>query len=147
MFTTKKESSDSSPTSAVRASATTIETSASTTGTRPATTVPKTRTRMISAPGRPKYSSPSSRSRCERSVKSRSMVSSPVTAASNAASASARRTASITSSIVSSGTPPSWIGIRTAWRSADGCGSPTTRTSSPDRACSAKRSKAGSSTV
>ena len=49
MFTTKKESSNAWPTSAVRPSATTIETTARTIGTSEATSAPKTTSRTISA--------------------------------------------------------------------------------------------------
>ena len=62
MFTTKIESSHSWATSAVSPSATRIDTIARTIGRSPATTAPKTSRRTISAAGRPKRNSPSSRS-------------------------------------------------------------------------------------
>ena len=62
---TKTESSNTWPTIAVSASATTIERSASTSGMTPATTVPKTSSRTISAAGAPKKSSPFCRSSSE----------------------------------------------------------------------------------
>src|SRR4051794_6235470 len=58
MLTTKNETSNAWPTRAVRATATTIDSSPSSTGTRPATTAPNTSTRMISAAGSPISSSP-----------------------------------------------------------------------------------------
>ena len=65
MFVTKTESSKTWPTSAVSARATTIETSASTSGMTPATTAPKTSRSTISAAGSPKKSSPFCRSSSE----------------------------------------------------------------------------------
>ena len=53
MLTTKNETSNAWPTSAVKATAITIESSPSSTGTSPATTAPNTSTRMISAAGSP----------------------------------------------------------------------------------------------
>ena len=55
-------------------SATTIETIAISSGISPATTAPKTSSRMISAAGSPNWSSPFSRSSCESGLKSWSSV-------------------------------------------------------------------------
>ncbi len=89
MLMTKTESSNCCATTAVSPSATTIETIAMSSGTSPATTAPKTSSRMMSAAGRPNFSSPFSRSSCESRLKSWSSVCSPVTATANAPSSSA----------------------------------------------------------
>jgi len=65
MLTTKIERSNACPTIAVSASATTIETIASSTGTRPATTEPNTSSSTIRAAGRPIWNSPFCRSSSE----------------------------------------------------------------------------------
>ena len=78
MFTTKNETSNACPTSAVRATATTIDSSPSSTGTRPATTAPNTSRSTISAAGSPISSSPFCRSSSESFSKSASAVSEPV---------------------------------------------------------------------
>ncbi len=78
MLTTKNETSNACPTSAVKATATTIESSPSSTGTSPATTAPNTSTRMISATGSPMSSSPFCRSCSESFSKSASAVRAPV---------------------------------------------------------------------
>ncbi len=70
MFTTKIESSNTVVTRATSPSATTIESNASSTGTSPATTEPKTSTRITSAAGRPNWNSPVLRSSSERVLKS-----------------------------------------------------------------------------
>ncbi len=93
MFTTKIDRSNGWASSAVRPSATTIETIAISSGTSPATTAPKTSRRMISAAGSPNCSSPFSRSSCERRLKSWSSVWSPVTETEKASSSSAASTA------------------------------------------------------
>jgi len=64
MFTMNVESVNSSETIATKPSATMIETIAVRSGTRPATTAPKTRRRTMSAAGSPSASSPPSRSFC-----------------------------------------------------------------------------------
>ena len=96
MLTTKNETSQIWPTTATSASAKTIETIASKTGTSDATTAPKTINSTTSAAGRPKYSSPSFRSLFERERKSSSAVNSPVIVTSYG-----RRSASLTTSITS----------------------------------------------
>ena len=78
MLTTKKETSQTWPTIATSASATTIATIASRIGTSPATTAPKTSSSTTSAAGSPKKSSPSFRSLFESVRKSSSAVNSPV---------------------------------------------------------------------
>ena len=106
MLITNTESSNCWATSAVRPSATMIETAAISSGTSPATTAPNTSSRMISAAGRPNLSSPFSRSSCESTLKSWSSVSSPVTATVKSGASSARSTASTTASVSSSSTIP-----------------------------------------
>ena len=61
----KTESENPSEMSATSPSATMIERIAISTGTSPAKTAPKTSTRTMSAAGRPKASSPFSRSVCD----------------------------------------------------------------------------------
>ena len=74
----KTESENPREMSATSPSATMIERIAISTGTTPATTAPKTRTRTISAAGRPNASSPVSRSFCDCWPKSWFAVWSPV---------------------------------------------------------------------
>ena len=124
MLTTKMERSNAWPTSAVRARATTMATSASMSGTRPATTAPKTTSRMTMAVGMPKKNSPTRRSCSDSAMKSRSAVHSPVISTSKVAS-SARSTTSMTRSMPSSGSGPMAMGRSTAWPSGEtngGCG-------------------------
>ena len=94
-----------------------IDTIAISSGTSPATTVPKTSRRMISAAGRPNFSSPFWRSLSESLLESWSRVSLPVIPTSKSGSASACTTAAMTSGARSS----LWmkIGISVAWRSAE----------------------------
>jgi hypothetical protein len=89
MFTTNTDNSNSCASRAVSPRATTIATIAISSGMSPATTAPKTRSRMISAAGSPNLSSPFSRSSCERVLKSSSSVFSPVTDTANAPPSSA----------------------------------------------------------
>ena len=119
MFTTKIESSHSWATSAVSPSATMIETIASTIGSAAATTAPKTSRSTRSAAGRPKRSSPFSRSLCETSLKSRLVVNSPVTATANPSRPSASCTVSIRSSTVTSSSGRSCTGTSAAWLSSE----------------------------
>ena len=81
MFWVKTERSYACARSATSASATTIEAIASMSGTRPATTAPKTSSRTTSASGAPKKSSPFFRSSSDAASSSASAVRSPVTAA------------------------------------------------------------------
>ena len=90
MFTTKIERLNACASRATSPSATTIDGSVIISGMSPATTDPKTRSRMISAAGKPIRSSPCWRSLSESALKSRSIVFWPVTEASNPGSASAR---------------------------------------------------------
>ena len=78
MLTTKNETSNAWPTRAVKATAITIDRSPSSTGTRPATTAPKTSKRMISAAGSPINNSPFCKSCSESFSKSASAVKEPV---------------------------------------------------------------------
>ena len=96
MFTTKIERLNACASRATSPSATTIDGSVIISGMSPATTDPKTRSRTISAAGRPIRSSPCWRSLSESALKSRSIVFWPVTEASNPGSASARSTAATT---------------------------------------------------
>ena len=105
MLTTKNETSQIWPTSATSASAKTIATIASRTGTSDATTAPKTSSNTISAAGRPKKSSPSFKSLFESVMRSLSAVNSPVIETSNGPR-SACCTTSITSLIPSSASRP-----------------------------------------
>jgi hypothetical protein len=70
MFVVKIDSSNTWVSNATNPSAVVIATSAISSGTTPATTVPNTSSRMISAAGSPNLSSPSSRSRLDSSLKS-----------------------------------------------------------------------------
>ncbi len=106
MFTTKKEKTQTWPSTATSASASVIATIASRRGTSEATTAPNTSSSTIRAAGRPKKSSPSFRSLFEISRKSLSAVNSPVIATSSGP-ASASSTTAITSSIRSSPSGPS----------------------------------------
>ena len=81
MFWVKTDRSYTCPRRATSASATTIETIASMSGTSPATTAPKTSSRITSATGAPKKSSPFLRSSSDASSSSASDVNSPVIAA------------------------------------------------------------------
>ena len=92
MLITKIESSQIEATTATSPSPTTIASSASAIGTNPATTEPKTSRRIKNAAGRPNWSSPLLRSCWERSVKSWSRTSLPVTPTSKPARPSARST-------------------------------------------------------
>ncbi len=75
----------------------------------PATTAPKTRSRMIRAAGSPNWSSPFSRSSCERRLKSWSSARSPAIETSKAGSSFAASSASITAGV----SPSSRIAIET----------------------------------
>ena len=118
MFTTKTERSNAWPTSAVSPRATTIATSATSTGTSPATTAPNTRSSTTSAAGSPNCSSPFRRSSCESVEKSRSAVNSPVIAVSNPSPAAASTT-SITCPMPASPSPVRPTGITVARRLGD----------------------------
>src|SRR5215218_50258 len=148
MFTTKIERSVTWPTIAVSPIATRIETIAIATGIRAATTAPKTSSRITIATGRPKASSPFSRSCCESSSKSSFTISSPVTVTRKSRSSACERTT------CSSGetSPISVSGIATAWRSAETCRSPACAAWRPAATLSAwrratKERKAGSGRV
>ena len=117
MFTMKTERVNSSERMATRPSPTTMESNAMSTGTRPATTAPKTRMSTTSAAGRPKKSSPCSRSRCDSVEKSFPTVCSPVTATSKSGDRSARST--IATIGLMSESPPTRIRISAACRSFD----------------------------
>ncbi len=114
MFTTKTESSNCCARRAVSPSATTIETIAISSGISPATTAPKTSSRMISAAGKPNWSSPFSRSSCESALKSWSSVSSPVIETANAVSTPASSTTATAAS-----TSKTTSGTIVACRSSD----------------------------
>ncbi len=115
MFTTKTESVNASATSAQRPSATMIAISAITSGISPATTAPKTSSRMMNAAGRPNSSSPDLRSCCERSLKSWSSVPSPVmtTLKPSCPSWRSTRLSSLSTSALR------WTASRTAWPSRE----------------------------
>ena len=102
MFTTKIERLNTCASSATRPSATTIDGSVIISGIRPATTEPKTRSRMINAAGRPIRSSPFWRSLSDSLLKSRSIVFWPVTETSNPGWSFARWTTETTWSMPSS---------------------------------------------
>ena len=124
MFTTKKLSGEIWPMSAASASATTIENRASTTGTRAATTVPNTASRIRSAIGMP-IASPVCRSLSESWVKSRLRVASPVTSTRNPPCPLARSAMAITGPIFVcawfTSLPGMLIGISVLLRSFDTC--------------------------
>ena len=123
MFTTKNETSNAWPTIAVKATAITIDSSPSSTGTRPATTAPKTSTRMISAAGSPINSSPFCRSSSESFSKSASAVREPVIETwkpSCPSSDFTRSTSGATSSLrITSGTIVAWRSFETSDSSSD----------------------------
>ena len=136
MFTVKIERSNAVPTNAVRPSAVMIATSESAIGTSPATTVPKTRSRTISATGSPNCSSPFFRSSCESCWKSRSTDHSPVAKRSKVSSSSAWATSRTLSAASSSEMPTPITAARlvsasgrsdTCWTSGVRRSSPTTR--------------------
>ena len=147
MLTTKNDTSNAWPTSAVSATATTIESRPSTTGIRPATTAPNTSSSTISAAGRPISNSPFCRSSAESFSKSSSEVSEPVIATRKPSTPSASRT-SATRGATSS--PRTMRGTAVAWRS-DGGVAPRARDGAERlaaraSACTFARN-AGSSTV
>ena len=117
MFTRKIESSNCCARTALMPRATSIETTAISSGMSPATTAPNTSSRMMSAAGRPNWSSPFSRSSWDRRLKSWSSVSSPVTDTAKAESSAASSAAEMTSAASSSSKIPS--GTIVACRSSE----------------------------
>jgi hypothetical protein len=132
MFTTNNDNPKPWPTSEASASATTIDTTASPSGTSPATSEPNTSSRTTSAAGRPNSSSPSRRSWPDSSSKSRSAVASPTSSMSKPPRPSVAWTTSTTGSTSS---PRSGSGTRTAWRSGE-----TAKSSTPTAATAAASS-------
>ncbi len=102
MFTMKIESSKLCERIATSPSAARIENIAISSGTTPATTAPKTSSRMIRAAGSPNWSSPSWRSRSESRLKSWSSTRLPATATAKSGSRSVSSTISITMPAASS---------------------------------------------
>jgi hypothetical protein len=117
MLTTKIERLKAWARTATKPSATTIDGSAISSGTSPATTVPNTSSRMIRAAGRPNWSSPDWRSSSESLLKSWFAVRAPVTVTANAGLASACCTEEITSSMPELDSSGIANGIIAAWRS------------------------------
>ena len=83
MFVTNRLTSTNWPISATSARATMIESIAIVSGTSAPTSVPKTRSRMIIAAGRPNWISPFRRSSSDTLWKSRPTVNSPVMSTAN----------------------------------------------------------------
>ena len=119
------ESSNCCASSVARPSATTIAMIAIKSGMSPATTAPKTRSRMMSAAGSPNLSSPFSRSSCERRLKSWSSVSVPVTDTANGPSSATASTFSTSVSVSPSSERA--IGMIVACRSSETSASPPSR--------------------
>ena len=113
-----------------------IDTIAIRTGMSPATTAPKTSSRIRRAAGSPNSSSPLFRSLCERAPKSFPAASEPVTATWNPGVVF--RVIATTGLIAV--LLPTRIGTRTAWRSAETTGGVTMFSTVPV-ACSSLRSR------